>query len=390
MSLKQFLRLSLAIGISGIFAGCAGDKPSIAPSRAIVDIRFNAAYSQIAGSHGDEWAPTWADDGNLYTGNDDGSSFGGIGDRSVAFGRLTGDDPFKLAGTTVSDMGGYGKDADRPDHANWKTMNSYCVDGILYMFVTRCLYPEQSGDAHKRHVFQNSSIIKSADKGKTWTRSAEENYQHPMFPGLRFGAPYFVWYGQDGVAAVDNADRYVYAVANNGHFEDGDDYILGRVLKSRLSKLDGADWEFYTGGNGMSSASWNRDLTRAKAILQDPLNCSMTGMTYIPGLGRYVMVVWHYKTYDLRKDPRTINDYYEAPKPWGPWTKFKSVDTGSLGWYVPIIGQKWQTTENAQTVNCFLYPTGNYQNWNLYKLDFIPVTLSTVPFPASSGKTECH
>jgi hypothetical protein len=138
-----------------------GDKP-------ILDIRFNAEYSQISSSAGDEWAPTWADDGNLYTGNDDGASFGNIKSRSVAFGKLVGDDPNHEKGITISDMGDYGQEPQRPDNANWKTMNSYCVDGVLYMFVTRCLYPEQSGDANHRHIFKNSSIIKSTDNGVTW------------------------------------------------------------------------------------------------------------------------------------------------------------------------------------------------------------------------------
>jgi hypothetical protein len=352
----------------------------------IVDIRFNAEYAQISNSVGDEWAPTWADDDNLYTGNDDGSSFGGIESRSVAFGKLIGNDPFRLKGQTVSDMGSYGKNTSSPDHANWKTMNSYCVDGVLYMFVTRCLYPEQSGDPQHRHIFKNSSIIKSTDKGLTWSRPATESYDHPMFPGLRFGAPYFVWYGKNGAASVHNADRYVYAVANNGHFEDGDNYVLGRVLKKELPNLNAADWQFYTRGDGMLNGSWTSDLNRAKPILEDPLNCSMTGMTYIPALGRYVMVVWHYTTYNLRTDPRTINIYYEAPKPWGPWTKFKTIDTGSLGWYVPIIGQKFQTAVDPHRVDCLLYPTGNYQNSKLYKLDYIPVTLSTVPLSAPPAK----
>jgi hypothetical protein len=354
-------------------------------AKPIVDIRFDSNYLQIANSVGDEWAPTWADDGNLYSGNDDGSSFGGIAGRSVAFGKLAGDDPYHLAGTTVSDMAGYGATDLKSDHANWKTMNSYCVDGVLYMFVTRCLYPEQSGDSKNRHVFKNSSIIKSTDHGLTWTRPSTESYDNPMFPGLRFGAPYFVWYGRNGEASVDNADKYVYAVANNGHFEDGDNYILGRVLKSKLPDLNAADWQFYTGSDGLLDANWSGAIDTAKFILEDPTNCSMTGMTYIPGLGRYVMVVGHYTTYNLRADPRTINDYYEAPKPWGPWTKFKTVNTKELGWYVPIIGQKFQTVIDANTVKCILYPTGNYQNSKLYKLDYIPVTLSTLPLPASRG-----
>jgi hypothetical protein len=372
---KFGVRLGAAAGLV-LFSGLAQCGVA-ADSRPIVDLRFNADYSQIASSQGDEWAPTWADDGNLYTGNDDGSSFGGIKSSSVAFGKLAGDDPFKLQGITTSDMGGYGNNAMGSDHANWKTMNSYSVDGSLYMFVTRCQYPEHSGDTNHRHIFKNSSVIKSTDKGKTWTRTAEENFNHPMFPGLKFGAPYFVWYGQDGQASVDNADKYVYAVANNGHFEDGDYYILGRVSKKKLPDLNAADWEFYTGGDGMAAHNWTRDIEGAKPILSDPLNCSMTGMTHIPALGRYVMVVWHYTTYNLRTDPRTINDYYEAPKPWGPWTKFKTIDTDKMGWYVPIIGQKFQKQVNANAVDCILYPTGNYQNIKLYKLNFIPVTLTT-------------
>jgi hypothetical protein len=385
MNSKRKMSKTSMLILGALFALAAQPKASAQGSKPIVDISFDAHYLQITNSNGDEWAPTWADDGNLYSGNDDGTSFGGIPGRSVAFGKITGDDPYHLMGKTVSDMAGYGATEGSPDHANWKTMNSYCVDGILYMFVTRCLYPEQSGDPKNRHIFKNSSIIKSTDHGLTWSRPSTESYNSPMFPGLRFGAPYFVWYGKDGAATVDNADKYVYAVANNGHFEDGDDYILGRVLKSKLPDLNAADWQFFNGGDGMEDGNWIGDMSSAKPILQNPMNCSMTGMTYIPDLGRYVMVVWHYTTYNLRTDPRTINYYYEAPKPWGPWTKFKTVNTEKLGWYVPIIGQKFQKSVDANTVKCILFPTGNYQNSSLYKLDFIPITLSTVPLAPSSG-----
>ena len=372
---------AVMMGSAQMWAVAAGKRP-------IVDIRFDEKYQQIANSAGDEWAPTWGADGNLYTGNDDGTSFGGIRSRSVAFGKVVGDRLADLHGVTISDMGGYGEEGLGPDHANWKTMNSYSVDGSLYMFVTRCLYPEQSGDPHHRHVFRNSSIIKSTDLGKTWTRPAEESLKHPMFPGTKFGAPYFVWYGRDGRASVDNADKYVYAVANNGHFEDGDYYILGRVPRKKLPDLNAADWQFFTGGDGMAGRNWAGRVDLAAPILQDPLNCSMTGMTYIPGLGRYLMVVWHYKTYNLRTDSRTINDYYEAPRPWGPWTRFKTIDTDKLGWYVPVVGQKFQRKVNAHTVECVLFPTGNYQNSALYKLNFIPITLSARLFSRTCADPE--
>ena len=356
-----------------------------AQTKPIADIRFDSSYFQISNSVGDEWAPTWGKDGHLYSGNDDGSSFGGK-NNNLAFGKLEGNDPYQLKGITINPMNEYGFAGEKgPDKASWKTMNSYSVNGVLYMFVTRCLYPEQSGDTKNRHIFRSSSIIKSLDNGATWTRSEKENYDSPMFPGKRFGAPYFVWHGKDGKGAVDNAAKYVYAVSNNGHFESGDNYIIGRVLKSKLPELSASDWTFYTGGDGMQDGSWSANMDNAKPILEYENNCSMTGMTYINGLKRYLMVVWHYTTYNLRTDPRTINDFYEAPHPWGPWTKFKTLDTEELGWYVPIIGQKFQTSVDANTVKCFLYPTGNYQNKALYKLNYIPVTLSTKALDHPNG-----
>jgi len=277
-----------------------------------------------------------------------------------------------------------------PDGANWKTMNTYSLDGVLYMFVTRCHYPWQSGDPSRRHIFRDSSIIKSTDNGKTWTRSADDNYSHPMFPGKRFGAPYFVWYGKDGEASVDNADKYVYAVANNGHFEAGDDYILGRVLRTQLPNLSAADWTFYTKGDGMQDGSWTSKSDDAVPILANSQRCSMTGMTYIAGLRRYVMPMWSYTHVSFataidNKDLSTTVAFYEAPRPWGPWTKVKSFNTGRLGWYTPIIGQRFQAKLDDNTVQAFFYATGFLSKPEggldsaLYKLNYMPITLSTKP-----------
>lgn len=505
----------------------------------IVDIRFDGHYQQIAGSVGDEWAPTWGGDDVLYTGNDDGSSFGGISDNAIAFGKLEGNSPDELKGVSINSMedfrgpiapgpasavwktletikldghwyrfvpcgsagdaglssclasssdggkswtkaspdapisqdvtfssphfvsfgtemlaelgerandyiyaasyvaeagiedsyivgrlpkqrfrqynpldwsfekkdGAWGRLEEAaprtngtslgPDGANWKTMNTYSVDGVLYMFVTRCFYPAGSDDPRRRHNFVNSSIIKSTDDGVTWTRSSQENYDKPMFPGKRFGTAYFVWYGKDGAASVDNADKYVYAVSNNGHFENGDDYVLGRVLRSQLGQLSAVDWSFYKGGNGMRNSSWTSALDMAKPILTNPGRSSMTGMTYVEALHRYVMVSWHYHAENFEqgikdKDVTTVLEFFDAPKPWGPWKKVKSFDTGRQGWYTPIIGQRFQKTEDGSSAKVYLYATGLVTKpeggleMGLYKLNYMPVTLSTKPLQQSN------
>jgi hypothetical protein len=116
----------------------------------------------------------------------------------------------------------------------------------------------------------------------------------------------------------------------------------------------------------------------------------MTRVTYIEGLRRYV-VVWRYysrvsyETAIQNKDLSTVLEFFEAPKPWGPWTNVKTFNTGRLGWFAPIIGQRFQTVANFDTVKAFLYAPGftakseGGVNFEKYKLNYMPITLSTRP-----------
>ena len=74
-----------------------------------------------------------------------------------------------------------------------------------------------------------ASLIKSTDRGRTWTRPAKANYESPTWPGGRFGGPSFIHYGKNGgQVARDNAATFVYVVSNNGFWNGGDHFILGR------------------------------------------------------------------------------------------------------------------------------------------------------------------
>ena len=89
------------------------------------------------------------------------------------------------------------REAERgPDGCTWKSSGCTSLDGVLYWVVARHKYGEDSGDPYRRQPAQNASIIKSTDLGRTWSRPAKENYQHPMFPGSRFATPYFIEYGR--------------------------------------------------------------------------------------------------------------------------------------------------------------------------------------------------
>src|SRR6202008_4923414 len=113
------------------------------------------------------------------------------------------------------------------DDRTWKSSGCSFIDGALYCSISRHNYGDPFGERRRQDAL-NGSIIKSTDYGKTWTRSAQENYDAPMFPGPNFATPYFVEYGKTP-APPDGGDKYVYAISNNGFWDNGDYLILGRV-----------------------------------------------------------------------------------------------------------------------------------------------------------------
>ena len=191
--LFQCLAVLFAVGAIALFGGTLDAADDVGPS-----VRLEEPIP-LPESHGDTWVTAWAADGSLYSPSNDTFGFRRAGNANIAFNRLEGDDVRNLRGTSVNMMADYGKSAELgPDGCSWKSSGCYAVGGALYWVVARHTYGETSGDPNKRQTAANASIIKSTDGGKTWTRSAKENYEHPTFPGRRFAAPYFIEYGQDG------------------------------------------------------------------------------------------------------------------------------------------------------------------------------------------------
>jgi hypothetical protein len=312
---------------------------------------------------GDTWVSAWAKSGALYSPSDDTEGFRKVGAANIAFNRIDGDDPLKLTGVTINPMSDYGAAGEElADGCTWKSSGCYAVDGALYWVVARHKYGETSGDANRRQTAANASIILSTNAGRTWVRSARENYESPMFPGRRFATPYFIEYGQDGEAGPDNSDKYVYALSNNGFWDNGDNLILGRVAREKLRNLLGADWEYYAGGDGLESQNWVRDMNRAMLVLDSPGKLGMNGAVYIPELGRYLMIAWYYpagggKLKDACRE--TVWDFYQASKPWGPWTKISSHRFSPQGYYSPQVCPKFNRDSGH---SLFVFTAGNWNN----------------------------
>jgi hypothetical protein len=340
-------------------------------------------------SNGDTWDPFWADDDNLYTFNCDGRGFGSADKtNNMSFNVLRGYKVTDLFGSLLNRMDEYGKGSELgADSASWKALGQECIDGIFYTFVSRHTYGNMSGDYWLRQTAKNASLIKSIDKGISWARSASENYKHPMWLGDRFGAPFFVHYGKDGGQVTkDGADKYVYAISNNGFWDDGDDYIIGRVLRTKLPSLNASDWFYFAGVDTDNQANWVNDINKATAILSLPKQCGSGPACYIPSLGVYLMVAW-YSTERLSSwfEPTGMTyDFYQAEHPWGPWKFVSSLNDDFLGgqtMYGPSLCAKFQEI-NGTEVKISMFTSGcpfEDEPKGIYKMWEIPLILKTTP-----------
>jgi hypothetical protein len=374
-------------------AGLAGRMSAIGSPAPIADVLLDLSrIHKWNDANGDTWDPFWADDDNLYAFNCDGRGFGS-NPMNIAFNKLAGQAPNALVGSQVNAMPEYGIGSQKgPDNATWKACGQECIDGAFYAFVSRNTYGNDSHDPLTRQTALNASLIKSTDRGRTWTPSAQRNYDHPMWPGGSFGTPFFVHYGRNGGQVErDGASKYVYACSTNGFWNDGDTLILGRVLRSQLPHLNNVDWEYLSGSDGSAESSWSGSIDRAIPILERPARCGQTPITFVHELGVYLLVSW-YNTQTMTRwfEPNRMRyDFYQAPHPWGPWIPAGSADDSFLGpgWhmYGPSICAAFQQ-RRGDDIELSLFtsgcPFGDVRT-SPYKMWRVPLLLKANPLPSS-------
>jgi hypothetical protein len=369
-------------------------------------------------TNGDTWYNTWAADGNIYATSDDATGFAGTCRSNFSVNELTGNSAASLASPYENCMTSYGVVGARQnynDGRTWKTDGIISVGGTLYVVVTRQVdgyggYPagfQPSNDA---------SIIKSTDNGRRWSNSFgvtnNPNGAAPprlpggrpgakaMFPGTSFPTPEFIQYGQgdNPASTADGGNTYVYAISNDGFAYDGNYYILGRVLRSKIGNLNAADWQFYTGppgGNGMDSAAWSSNSAKATHILSVPHQLSQASIVYDAPLHTYILASAYFPftaSWSGAGAAATSTwNFFEAPHPWGPWTSFFNQPTtecyfacnpsiqSTLGWYDPALVSKFITMGGLgnTVLTAEDFGTSSRSNDFLYKLHAFPFILST-------------
>ena len=381
---RDFIRLGsiglLAAGLAELPGAIHAQTPSPAPptdtgSKLKAVIGKPIAYSDI---NGDSWAATWADDDNLYSIADDtlGNASHPISS-NLAIYKIIGSAP-DLHVEVVNAMPEFGKASEvkSEDGACWKATGLTCIDGVLYLAVSRNRYWDRKGAFNIQQAW-DSSILKSTDHGKTW--SATPQLGQAMFPGHTFANPAFVQYGRDGKGTKNDSNKYVYAVSNDGTWNNGNSMTVGRVPREKIANLDPKDWEFVHGFDDNNAPIWKSRDDYALYTFRAPGRTGVGGVHYLQGIDRYITPQWHYPGLNETVQPEEWSNHsrfelWEGPTPWGPWTLFHTQDFEPQGYYNPTIPSKFISADGKKF---WIFCAGDFRapNSPYYTLNMLPIAL---------------
>jgi hypothetical protein len=273
-------------------------------------ITYRLANPDAPALTGDLWPATWGDDGHLYTACGDGFGFG-FTPSDVVFNVVSGNPP-DMSGRTpenawgVNIAGVWSEDLT----LNRKPTGLTCVDGVIYLFFQnlRNMNGEDPfGDAPA------ASVSLTRDRGRTWEYDAEK----PMFGDHVFTTGFFLDFGRCQEHRIDEFE-YVYGLDYNWRFSD--DFLQTKMFLARVPRgsiVERDRWEFFSGFKE-GRPVWSGEIgARSPVVEDDELYCggqsaiAQGHVVFIPRLSRYL--------YSSRAVCVWI--FYEAPEPWGPWTK---------------------------------------------------------------------
>jgi CubicO group peptidase (beta-lactamase class C family) len=276
--------------------------PPYPPSPVIKELVWAPADTIRRDAQGsDNWPLTWTDDDALYGAYGDGTGFtpGTLVKLSMGFARITGG-PHDFRGANIRSPTG----ETLGDGAKGKKGSGLLmVGGILYLWVRNA---------------GNSQLAWSSSRGTTWTWS-----DWKVTAG--FGAPTFLNFGRNYAGA---RDRFVYVYSHDADsaYTPADRMVLARVPADRIRER-GA-YEFFKSLDGANQPMWTKDIAERGAVFNHAGRCYRSGITYNPGLRRYL---WSQTL--PGSDARFEGGFgiYDAPEPWGPWTTVYYTERWDVG-----------------------------------------------------------
>ena len=264
------------------------------PSQVITGIKWAPEEEIVRQAEGgDNWPVTWADDDRLYTAYGDGWGFEPRvpNKLSMGFASVVGP-PDAFQGSNIRSPSG----EDLGDDVRGKKASGILmVDGVLYLLARNA---------------GNAQLAWSDDYARSW-KWADWKFTNS------FGYPIFLNFGKNYEGARDGF-VYIYSHDSDSAYESADRMVLARVPKDGIR--DHGAYEYFKRVSDWGDPFWTKTIEERGAVFSHPGHCFRAGITYSPGLQRYLWSQIHPQSEDSR-GPRFQGGFgvYEAPEPWGPW-----------------------------------------------------------------------
>jgi hypothetical protein len=289
---------------------------------------YNAISNGVPQAQGsDNWPTTWSDDDRQYAIWGDGGGFLGGNDAqhgrsSMGVARIEGETSTSYTATNAygglngecaaTPVGGASQTLDKKSHGA-----PLSLGGVIYAWLTPGSNTAgyESFTLYKSVKVGNNKVCDWQSAGVTFDRAT----YNIAFAG-------FVQFGRDNGAAIDG---YVYVVATKVYNATRLDIVQrpGEVMLLRVPAASietKSAYEFFKQLDSNNQPVWTTDPSQATAVYSDLNGVGpFPQVSYVPGLGRFVYTNQHGKT--LPADAlgfQSLLTMAEAPRPWGPWTKF--------------------------------------------------------------------
>ena len=299
----------------------------------------------------DTWYPSWASDGNMYSGWADGEiglesshSSGGI-KANTGTAKIVGEDPLNLQVTSL----GIVQSSALPYEGRYPCAN-LVYNGIWYYGTYGIDFDPKP--ENKKYSWAICGPLPgfriSKDYGKTWI-PCPLNLYNPLFPEsgkngqhVKMGTPHFVDFGKNleyspdgkaylvghGAAEDDPNPR----VANNSWIA-GDAIYMARVQPSPETINDMSSYEFFAGNDKDGVPIWSGNFSDIKPIMEWKHHMGCTNITYDKPLNKYIMCVT-----DGWPGIANMSSYIlESEKITGPYRLITYMkDFGTQGYFLTI------------------------------------------------------
>ncbi len=355
--------------------------------------------NHVSYTDADTWYPSWAPDGNMYSGWADGeiglenTQSGGGAKATTGNAKIVGDDPLNLKITSL----GTERASALPYEGRYPCAN-LVFNGIWYYGTYGIDFDPKP--ENKKYSWAICGPLPgfriSKDYGKTWV-SCPFNLDNPLFPEsgengsqVKMGTPHFVDFGKnlenspdgkaylvgDGAADDDPHPR----VANNSWIA-GDAVYMARVKPSSETINDIKSYEFFAGNDGKGDAIWSKNFSDIKPIMEWKHHMGCTNITYNKPLHKFIMCVT-----DGWPGIENMNSYIlESDKITGPYRLITYMkDFGTQGYFMTIpskfISEDGKTVWLSYSANFSqkyfrdrtkANPIGSRYAWNLQEIKLV-------------------